>query len=52
MLYPVRSEQIKAAGSDDIDHFEWVIRADGPLPERPVEVAPISQLQTEALRDD
>lgn len=45
MLYPVRSEQIKAVGSDDVDHAEWVIRADGPLPACPVEVAPAERIQ-------
>lgn len=48
MLYPVRSEQIKGAGSDDVDHAEWVIRADGPPPPRPVKVVPADEL-VEAL---
>lgn len=46
MLYPVRSEQIRAAASDDHDHAEWVIRADGPVPQYgPVEVVPRSEAE-------
>lgn len=53
MLYPVRSEQIKSAGSDDVDHAEWVIRADGPPPPRPVKAVPASELEraVEALEE-
>lgn len=43
-MYPVRSEQIRAAEGDDTTFAEWVIRVDGPLPEGPIHTAPASEV--------